>query len=232
MSNNFPFIRVFEWDTTEVASPVGNRTAPGGTFAFKQIVSSGCSSSDINNPFNTSGVLLFEDVKFDLTETPLPSHVASKVTAITFNVASTGDAISDMRLFVSDDSAFQGSADQGLDRGFVQFATSGSLWQPNGLLPSGAADRLPLIVPADPNVFRQDGTAGLVAQDDENSSEFIYLNVVMPLGAPLGGYGVCGSGLLRLSLVFNYWDSSFFTSFGQLVYYYVRPIGLERSNNF
>jgi len=116
MSGDFPFIRVFSWDTDEIASPVGNRTTPGGAFAFKNIVSSGCSTADGNSPATTSGVLMFEETRFDLTNTPLPSHLESKVAAITFNVATSGTAISDLRLFVSDDSAFQGSADEGLDR--------------------------------------------------------------------------------------------------------------------
>jgi len=214
MSNEFPHIRVFSWDTAEIASPVGTRTTPGGSFAFQYIVSSGCSTADPSSPASTSGVLVFEDTRFDLTDLPLPSHLESKVAAITFNLAASGTAISDMRLFVADDSAFQGSADEGLDRAFVQFAASGSTWAYLGTMPSGAVDRLPLVVPASQNVFRQDLTAGLVGQDDENSSEFVYLNLVIPLGSPLGSYGVCGSGLLRFGLTFNYWCNDFILQFG------------------
>lgn len=214
MNGDFPVIRVFEWNTSEVASPVGNRTSPGGTFAFKQMVSSGCSTSSINSPGLTSGVLEFEGTKFDTTGASLPSHLESKVTAITFNVAHSGTAISDLRLFVADDSAFQGSADQGLDRGFIQYSPSGSNWLPSVEMPSGSVDRLPFIVPLSQNVFRQDGSPGIVGQDDQNSSEFVYLNIVLPLGTPLGSYGVCGSGLLRLGLVFNYWNNDFILEFG------------------
>jgi hypothetical protein len=214
MSGGFPVIRVFSWDTDEIASPVGNRTVPGGSFAFKNIVSSGCATFDPNNPASTSGILMFEETQFDLTNPPLPSHLESKVAAITFNVANSGTAISDLRLFVVDDSAFQGSADQGLDRAFVQFATSGSFWAYQGIMPSGAVDRLSFIVPTLQNVFRQDGKPGLVGQDDGNSSEFVYLNIVIPLGTPLGQYGVCGSGLLRFGLVFNFWCNDFILEFG------------------
>lgn len=214
MSGGFPVIRVFAWDTAEIASPVGNRTVPGGSFAFKNIVSSGCSTFDPNHPATTSGVLVFEDTKFDLTDLPLPSHIESKVAAITFNVANSGTAISDMRLFIVDDSAFQGSADEGLDRAFVQYAASGSFWAYQGIMPSGSAERLPFVVPAAQNVFRQDGNNALVGQDDQNSSEFVYLNLVIPLGTPLGSYGVCGSGLLRFGLVFNYWSNDFILEFG------------------
>ncbi len=109
MTNNFPQLRVFEWDTAELASPVGTRTIPGGSFAFKQIVASGCQTANVNSPATTSGTLIFQETKFDLTDLPLPSHLESKVTAITFNLAASGTAISDMKLFVVNDSAFQGS---------------------------------------------------------------------------------------------------------------------------
>jgi hypothetical protein len=157
---------------------------------------------------------MFEETQFDLTNTPLPSHLESKVAAITFNVATSGTAISDLRLFVSDDSAFQGSSDEGLDRAFVQFAASGSFWAYSSEMPSGTVERLPLVVPAFANVRRQDGTAGLVGETDINSSEFVYLNLVIPLGTPLGPYGVCGSGLLRFGLTFNYWCNDFILEFG------------------
>lgn len=214
-AGDFPIVRIFEWDTTEIASPVGSRTTPGGAFAFKQMVASGCRTADPTNPGSTSGTLIFEDVQFDLTNPPTPSHIASRVAAITFNLAASGTAISDLRLYLVNDSAFQASRDQGLDPGFMQFAPSGSLWLSNIVLESGAVARVPNTIPSVPNVRRQDGGAALVGQDDLNSSEFVYLNIVLPLGHPLGVFGVCGSGLLRLALVFNYWSNAFMLQFGQ-----------------
>lgn len=213
-AGDFPVIRIFEWDTSEIASPVGTRHLAGGSFAFKQMVASGCMTANPNQPSTTSGTLLFENVRFNLTSLPLPSHVASKPTTITFNLAASGTAISDMRLYLVDDSAFQASRDQGLDRSFMQFAPSGSLWRYNLTLPSGSVSRISTTVPLNQNVFRQDGGHALIGQDDINSSEFIYLNVVVPLGTPLGSYGACGSGLLRLRLVFNFWDNGFLLQFG------------------
>ncbi len=213
-AGSFPIIRCFQWDVAEVASPVGNRNIPGGSFAFQQIVSSGYSMANLNQPATTSGVLIFENTKFDVTGSTFSSHVASKPTAITFNLNASGTAISDMRLYLVDDSAFQASKDVGLDRAFMQYAPSGSLWRYNLTLPSGSVQRMPLVVPPQQNVFRQDRGNALVGQDDSNSSEFIYLNVVIPLGTWFGTYGVCGSGLLRLGLVFNYWANDWILEFG------------------
>lgn len=213
-AGDFPVIRIFEWDTGEIASPIGTRNIAGGSFAFKQMVASGCMMANPLRPGTTSGTLLFEETKFDLTTLPVPSHLASKPTAITFNLAASGTAISDLRLFLTDDSAFQASQDQGLDRAFMQYAPSGSIWRYNLSLPSGSVARMPTTVPSRQNVFRQDGTAGILEQDDLNSSEFVYLNIVIPLGTPLGSFGVCGSGLLRLALVFNYWLNDLYHQFG------------------
>lgn len=212
-ASDFPLIRIFEWDTAEQSSPVGLRHIPGGSPAFRQMVASGCSTASAENPGGTSGTLLFQDTKFIIVDSTPPSHLESKVTAITFNVANSGVAASDLRLYLVDDSVFQASRDQGLDPGFVQMVGSGNFWAYNGLLPSGAVDQLTTSIPVFPNVFRQDGTAGLVKADDANSSEFIYLNVVLPFGSPLGTFGVCGSGLLRFGLIFNYWCSDFFLNF-------------------
>lgn len=213
-AGDFPVIRIFQWDTSEIASPVGNRHIPGGSFAFKQMIASGCSAANPNRPGSTSGILNFENIRFDLTELPLPSHVVSDVTAITFNLAASGTAISDMRLFIVDDSVFQACLDRGLDKGFVQYAPSGNLWLYNLTLPSGSVQRMPTTMPLTSNIRRQDGKGALVGQDDLNSSEFVYLNVVLPLGTPFGEFGVCGSGILRFRLVFNYWSNDFILQFG------------------
>ena len=208
-ASEFPIVRVFAWDVAEIASPVGLRHIPGGAPAFKYMVASGCSTADAASPGSTSGTLIFEGTKFDLTDnTNLASHLESKVMALTINVANSGAAVSDMKLYLVDDSALRGSMDEGLDPGIVQISTSQS-WTQNITLPSGTATQLTSTIPSLPNVLRADGTAGLVAQDDQNSSEFIYLNLVLPLGSPFGTYGICGSGDLRFGLIFNYWSNSF-----------------------
>lgn len=202
MATNPPLVRVIEWNTQEVASPIGSRHLPGGSFAFKQIVASGCLVADSMNPATTSGTLIFEDTKFSGTS----SHLESRVAAITFHVVGTQSFISNMRLYLQDDSALRGPSDCGLDPAFVQFATSG-IWQPNSVLPSGDATKLPNTVPLSANVLQQDGNQALQGSLDPNSSQFVYLNLIYPFGGPLGTYGVCGSGLLRYELMYDYFNA-------------------------
>ena len=200
---SIPIIRFFEWDTAEIASPIGTRHIPGGSFAFKQMLASGCQHADPKLPATTSGTLIFEGTTFNLVGEDPPSHKASKVTAMTVNLGSSGVAISEMMLFLRDDSGLRVSMDNGLDPAFVQMVASGS-WHPHANLPSGAATRLSTSVPALPNLRRQDGGLALLTEDDQNSSQFAYMNVVIPLGAPLGSYGICGSGSIRFGLMFTY----------------------------
>lgn len=213
MSTISPLIRVFAWDVGEIASPVGNRTTPGGSFAFKYMVASGCMTADSLNPATTSGTLLFGGTKFDLTNLPLPSHLASTPACLTFNIANSGVGVSDMKLFLIDNSAMRVGVWYGVGSGLVQIKQGGNAWQYNLTMPSGSNPSLTTSIPSMPNVRRQDGAPALVGQDDLNSSEFVYLNLILPLGFPLGNFGVCGSGLLRFGLVFNYWSNDYLLSF-------------------
>ncbi len=199
---SIPVIRIFEWDVDEPFSPVGVRNIAGGV-GFVKMVASGCTTADPMSPANSSGTLIFKGTKFNITDSIGPSHLASKVTALTINLGSSGTALSDMRLFIKDDSALLPSTWEGLDPAIVQMTTSGE-WMFQFALPSGSAPQLTTTIPVLPTIMRQDNTAGLVAQDDQNSSEFIYMNLIIPNGFPLGSYGVCGSGALRFGLMFSY----------------------------
>lgn len=204
MVTNIPIIRFFEWDIDEVSSPIGIRHIAGASFAFKQMIASGCQHSDPLNLATTSGTLAFEGTKFDLTGNP-SSHLASKVSVMTVNLGSSGVAITEMKLFLRDDSALRASMDRGLDPVVLQMAVSG-VWQPNAVLPSGITGRLTTDIPAFPNLRRQDGIhLSLEKEDDGHSSQFVYLNLIIPFGHPLGSFGVCGSGALRFGLMFNYY---------------------------
>lgn len=214
--NEIPVIRFFEFDTAEVASPVGVRTTPGASFAFVQIIASGCQTADPNFPSTTSGTLIFAGTTFEVLGGMPPSHLESKVVGFTVNLATSGTAISDMKLYLTDDSALvDPAADVGVDPAFVQIVGSGSNWLPFSLLPSGAGTRLTRAVPAEPNINRQDGGNALLGQDDLNSSEFIYMNLVIPFNFPIGDFGICGSGNLRFGFSFNYWCNDYILFFGE-----------------
>ena len=195
-----PVIEFFEFDISEVSDPTGSRDVEGGSFAFKQRVALGCQQYGATG---TSGTLIFEGLKY--SQTSDISEVVSDVTALVMHKVTDIDvSINNMRLYLTDDSAFQGSQDQGLDRGFVQMTSSG-VWQPNGVLPSGVGTKLSVGLPVYPNVFQQDGELNITGIGDVSVSQFLYLNVVMPVGSPLGDYGVCGSGLLRFGFTFDFW---------------------------
>jgi hypothetical protein len=199
---NIPIIQFFEWDIEELSTPIGRRHIAGG-IGFKQIVASGCQTADPNNTATTSGTLVFQGTKFDIVNGVLVSEQASKVAALTIHLDTSGVAIGNMKMFLRDDSALRASVDQGLDPAFVQMGASGT-WNPTLTLASGAAPRLSTTIPSFPNIKRQDGAASLEGTNDFESSEFIYMNVVIPFGTPLGSFGVCGSGALRFGLSFDY----------------------------
>lgn len=204
---NFPIIRFHEWDVQEIASPIGNRHSPGAATAFKQILTSGCVHSTPGQALTTSGVLAFEDLKFTITNGTSSSHLESRVAVLTVNLGASGTSVTNMKLYLIDDSALGASRDAGLDPSFVQFTTSGA-WLQNVLLPSGGGTIMPVGIPALANINRQDNTSSLHANDDFNSSEFIYMNLVVPFGTGLGEYGACGSGNLRFALSFDFYDTA------------------------
>lgn len=214
-----PIIRIFEYDTDEIASPVGTRNIPGGAFAFVQMVASGAIQANPLRPGSTSGTLWFKDIKYNFIEGAIiddsKDYITSKVSALLFNLGSAGSVISEMKLFISEDSALQASVDLGGERGFVQIANSGT-WHYKPTLPSGAGTRLTTTIPASPNVFRADGQLALfTARPETNTSQFIYTNLVLPKGYPLGTYGAYGSGRLSFGLIFSYWSNDYIIQFGE-----------------
>lgn len=213
-----PDLRIYEYDTAELASPAGTRHIPGGSFAFKQRVALGCLAASPGNPGGSSGTLVFEDVRFTIENGVVTEpHHASKVTAITFNLgdfSGSQSGVSDLRLYLAEDTALTIPANSvGLDPAFIQFVASGA-WKPGFTLASGQVQRLTSVIPTAPNIFRQDGKNILAGSDDSNSSQFVYLNLIVPWGFPLGTYGVCGSGLVRLGLLFNFYSNDYILAFG------------------
>jgi len=212
---DFPLIKIFEWNTAELANPSGSRHLAGGSFPFRSVVSEGCSSYDANNSNTTSGTLIFEDTKFTIVNGAAPSHIESKVTAVTLHMLTSGVAVGNIRFIMVDDGGLQAPLNVNQDPAFIQYTVSG-IWQPNALLPSGAGTRMTKDIPMVPNVNRQDGYGLLVGESDRNASQYVYFNVVLPWGHPLGSYGACGSGTIKLAFTFDYHSPDYILQFGEV----------------
>lgn len=193
-----PIIEIFEYDTSEVSTPIGSRHIEGGAFAFVQRVSLGCEEY---TGIGTSGILSFQDVKFN-PNSPT-SHISSKVSSMVLRMATSGARLSGFKVFLGQGSALSGSLDVGLNPAIIQYSNSG-IWQPNPIWTSGIVSELPSIVPDIPNLYRQDGKNRIDGNNDFDVSEFMYMNLIVPFGYPLGTFGVCGSGLLRIGIVYDY----------------------------
>ena len=210
MTLPFPDIHIYQYDTSEVASPSGQRHIEGGSFAFRRRVGLGCLTY---GAVGTSGTMMFDDIKINVAAPQ--SEYASRVAALTFRVAKSGVGISNMRLYLTDNDALtQPAADVGSPPAFVQVTSSGT-WQPNALLPSGTGDVLATSLAGAHVVRRQDGEGYLAATSDKDVSQFVFLNLVVPIDFPKGNFGVCGSGLLRFNFVFDYFDAEQFLQFGE-----------------
>lgn len=191
--NQIPYLQFYSFDTTEISDPSGERNGVGKAFAFDRVLSSGICSSG----------LIFPDIEVDLT-TPSDHYVSTPV-AIIFrldNVTTLGSGIDKFRLYLADDSAFDYTGSQ--PKPFLQLNVSG-IWQPNCQMGSGIGTRMyPGVIPESPNMFRQDSKIWIDGVGDLDVSTYAYLNVVYPDYYPLGQYGVCGSGNIRIALKYDY----------------------------
>jgi len=191
MLDAIPQLTFYQFDTTE-SSPSGQRHVKGGSFAFEKVLSSGICVSGLQ----------FPDVVLDLSN-PVESYASTPV-AIIFRIddISVGSGIDNFRFYLSKDSALNGYGNE--PRAFIQMAVSG-IWQQNCVLPSGAGEKLVAdTIPTYPNVFRQDGKVFIDGIGDSSVSQYIYLNVIVPSGFPLGDVGICGSGNLEFCLLYDY----------------------------
>lgn len=206
----FPDIHIYQFNTSEIADPSGTRHIEGGSFAFVKRVGLNC--GDYSGA-GTSGILDFGRIRIN---TAAPSDpIASDVIALIIRLASSGVGIANMRLYLTDQTALTRPAlDVGKPSPFVQMIPSG-IWQPNPTLPSGAATRLTNIIGKTANFNRQDGKSYIAASEDRDVSQYIYMNMIIPYGFPLGAFGSCGSGLLRFGIAFDYFKSDEFLRFGE-----------------
>jgi hypothetical protein len=115
--------------------------------------------------------------------------------------ASGLNAVYNMKLWIPTGS---GSVLDDLPGVHLEFQTSGVL-VPNLSLPSGAGQEFLRDLPSQFNVRRIDGQAELTSFNNDNVSEWIYMRMFVDAQLPVGTYGICGSGVLRPRLTFDFY---------------------------
>jgi len=189
-----PQIRFSSWLNAELADPVGTRHLVSGAFAYDKEVGVGCSRA-----------MAFGNLRLNTGDNS--PFVGSNVAVINFSFPNFGDlqasgisTISNMKIWLP---AGSGTV-LDLPGSHLQFQTSG-VWVPNLNFPSGAGQEFLGTVPSQFNVRRIDGTPAIDSFNDDNVSEWIYLRMFLDTDFPVGSYGVCGSGLLRLRLTYDFY---------------------------
>lgn len=192
MSIPFPIIRFASWDASET-DPVGSRHIESGAFAYDKTVGLGCDAA-----------LAIDGLRLNLTTGD--TFVESDVAVLNFAFPNFGEltasgitTINNIRMWLP---AGSGSV---LDVPGIslQYQTS-QTWIQNPSFPSGAGNEFPTTIPGSSNIRRIDGSEAITSFNDANVSEWIYLRVFMDANFPVGTYGICGSGLLRPRLTYDF----------------------------
>jgi len=190
----FPDIQFSSWDNTEIADPVGTRHLVSGSFAYDKLLGKGCVSS-----------LSFNGLQLSLGNND--PFVGSNVAVVNISVPNFGElqasgitALYNMRIWLP---AGSGTV-LDLPGSHLEYQTSGA-WVPNLAFPSGAGREFEGILPSQFNLRRVDGRAELLSYNDENVSEYIYMRLFLDSDFPVGDFGICGSGLLRPRLTFDFY---------------------------
>ena len=194
MATILPEIRFSAWKNDELADPVGTRHLVSGAFAYDKQIGLGCSNA-----------LVFGNLRLNLGDnTPFAS---SDVAVVNFSFPNFGDlqasglsTISNMRIWLP---AGSGTV-LDLPGSHLQFQTSG-VWAPNLTFPSGAGQPFLSTVPSQFNVRRIDGIPKITSFNDANVSEWIYIRLFLDADFPVGTYGACGSGMLRIRLTYDFY---------------------------
>lgn len=189
-----PTIRFASWNNAELADPAGTRHLVSGAFAFDKQIGLGCSNA---LPFNNLRLNAGENEPF----------ASSKVAVVNFCFPNFGtlqasgiSTITNMRLWLP---AGSGTV-LDLPGSHLQFQTSG-VWAPNLNFPSGAGQPFLDTVPSQFNVRRIDGSPSITSFNDANVSEWIYMRLFLDADFPVGTYGACGSGILRIRLTYDFY---------------------------
>ena len=189
-----PTIRFSSWNDTELADPVGTRHLVSGAFAYDKELGLGCANA-----------MSFNNLKLSLANND--PFVGSTVAVVNVSVPNFGtlqasglSAVYNMRLWIPSGS---GTAINTTGAS-LQFITSG-VWVPNLSFPSGFGQTFLSTLPTQFNLRRIDGRAELLSFNDANVSEWIYMRLFLDRDFPVGTYGICGSGLLRPRLTFDFY---------------------------
>jgi len=86
----------------------------------------------------------------------------------------------------------------------MEFFTSG-VWVPNVSFPSGHGQEFSSILPDGFNVRQVDGRNEITSYTDSEVSEYVYMRMFVDVNFPIGTFGICGSGLLRPRLTFDFY---------------------------
>lgn len=189
-----PEIRFASWNNSELADPVGTRHLVSGAFAFDKVLGLGCSSA-----------LAFNGLRLNLGNGD--PFVGSNIAVVNFCFPNFGSlqasgisTINNMKLWLP---AGSGTV-LDLPGSHIQFQTSGA-WVPNLSFPSGAGQPFLDTLPTQFNVRRVDGSPSIVSFNDSNVSEWIYIRMFLGADFPVGTYGACGSGMLRIRLTYDFY---------------------------
>lgn len=190
----FPDLQFSSWRNSELADPIGTRHLVSGAFAYDKLLGRGCINA-----------LTFNSLQLDASSNQ--PFVGSDIAVFNVSVPNFGElqasgleAVYNMRLWIP---AGSGTV-LDLPGSHLEFQTSGA-WVPNLNLPSGAGQEFLDELPSQFNLQRFDGRGELLSFNDENVSEFVYMRLFLDADFPLGDFGVCGSGLLRIRLTFDFY---------------------------
>jgi hypothetical protein len=189
-----PTIQFSAWNNTELANPIGTRHLVSGSFAYTKLLGTGCSNA-----------MTFGNLTLDLANND--PYASSDVVVLNFCVpnfdtlvASGLSTVNNFRLWLPSGSG-TASTHPGVS---LQYYINSS-WLPNLTFPSGFGQTFSSTIPLTANVARIDGQLELLAYNDSNVSQWIYMRLFADSSLPVGTYGICGSGLLRPRLTFDFY---------------------------
>lgn len=188
----FPEIQFSSWRNSELGDPNGTRHLVSGHFAYTKLVSTGCDDA-----------LVFPGLILNAGENE--PFAQSDVVVLNISVSNMGElnasglsTVYNMRLWIPSGSVLDEPGSN------LEFQTS-PVWTPNLVFPSGGGQQFSRELPSQFNVRRINGQAELTSFNNDHVSEWIYMKMFLDADFPIGTFGVCGSGTLRVRLTFDFY---------------------------